>query len=219
MSVNGGMIEIDTDGQLAAIMQKLTRLPDQIAAPNILKNALNATARKVRKQITKDAAGQYAIKDKSILKKEDQGAPKVCTATATSLEATLRSKGPMQDIMAFMTRPNTATGAAAAQVMQEGAMKPLETDDGLKAFIATFASGHTAIVQRHPPGEYSTGRGARGDRYGEGADMTKIKKLLSPAVPHMLGNETVMAQAEALTFATLEAEIQKRIDQVTAGRA
>lgn len=208
-------LEIDAEAQIRAIVQKLDRLPDQIAAPNILKNALNATARKVRKQFTKDAAGQYAIKDKSILKKEDQGAPKVYTASVSDLEAAIKSKGPMQDIMAFMTRPNTATGAAAAQVLKSGTMKALETGE-LKAFVTTFASGHTAIVQRHPPAEYSSGRGQRADRYGSGADMTKIKKLLSPAVPHMLGNETVMAQAERLTFETLQAEIQKRIDKVNA---
>lgn len=216
MSEPRAFIEIDAEAQIRAIVQKLNRLPDQIAAPNILKNALNATARKVRKQITKDAAGRYAIKDASILKKEDQGAPKVYTASVSDLEATIKSKGPMQDIMAFLTRPNTATGAAAAQVLKGGTMKPLEAGD-LKAFVTTFASGHTAIVQRHPPGEYSAGRGHRGDKYGQGADMTKIKKLLSPAVPHMLGNEAVMAEAERLTFETLQAEIEKRINKVNAG--
>lgn len=216
MSENTVLV-IDTDKEIAAIIAKLNKLPDQIAAPSILKNAINATARKVRKQITKDAAGQYAIKDKSILKKEDQGAPKVFTASAADLTATIRSRGPMQDIMAFMTRPNSETGAAAAQVLQSGSMKPLEAGK-LKAFVATFASGHTAIVQRHPPGKYSSGRETRASRYGDYADMTKVKKLLSPAVPHMLGNEEVMAQAERLTYDTLQAEIQKRIDKVLAAK-
>ena len=46
------------------------------------------------------------------------------------------------------------------------------------------------------------------------ADMTRIKKLLSPAVPFMLGNETVRGQAEALAYETLQAEIDKRIAKV-----
>lgn len=215
MSEPRGFLEIDTDAEIAAIIRKLDKFPDQIAAPNILKNALNATARKVRKQITKDAKKQYAIKDKSILKNADQGAPKVYTATAAELAATIRSKGPMQDVMAFMTKPNSTTGAAAAKVLQDGKLTPLEAG-GLKAFVTTFASGHTAIVQRHPPAEYSSGRTARAGRYGERADMTKIKKLLSPSVPHMLGNEKVMEQAERLTYDTLQAEIQKRIDKAMA---
>lgn len=214
MSEQGGFIEINAEAQIAAIVQKLHRLPDQIAAPNILKNALNATSRKVRRQIVKDAGGQYAIKNKNILKDTAQGAPEIQTASVSELTATIRSRGPMQDIMSFMTKPNTATGAAAAQVLKSGTMKPLEVE-GLKAFVTTFASGHTAIVQRNPPAKYSKGQGARSDQYGEGADMTKIKKLLSPAVPHMLGNEAVRAEAERLTFEVLQAEIQKRIDKVT----
>ena len=213
MSGERAFIEIDTEAQLAAIIRKLDSLPDKIAAPNILKNAINATARKVRKQITKDAAGVYAIKDKTILKQKDQGAPQVYTASASDLTATIRSRGPMQDIMAFMTRPNTSTGAAAAQVLQSGSMKLLEAN-GLKAFVTTFASGHTAIVQRDPPKQYGSGRSARAGRYGANADMTRIKKLLSPAVPFMLGNETVRSQAEALAYETLQAEIDKRIAKV-----
>ena len=79
MSGTEAMIHIDVEGELQKIIQRLNSLPDQIAAPNILKNALNATARKVRKQIVKDAKGQYAIKDTGILKDEKQGAPKVLT--------------------------------------------------------------------------------------------------------------------------------------------
>ena len=117
MSAERGMIEIDTDGEIAAIIAKLNKLPDQIAAPNILKNALNATARKVRKQIVKDAAGQYALKDKSILKKEDQGAPKVYTASAADMTATIRSRGPMVDPVPYVASvTNTTATEGGAEI-------------------------------------------------------------------------------------------------------
>ena len=109
----------------------------------------------------------------------------------------------MQDIMAFMTRPNQGTGAAAAQVLASGGMKSLEKGD-LKAFVTTFASGHTAIVQRDPPKQYGSGRGTRAGRYGANADMTRIKKLLSPAVPFMLGNETVREQGRRPLYSAME---------------
>ena len=160
-----------------------------------MKNAINSTARKVRKQLVKDAKGEYAIKDTKALKDESQGGPKVLTATTANMSAAIRSKGPMQDIMAFMTRPNSKTGAAAAQVLASGSMKPLEMD-GLKAFVTKFASGHVAIVQR------------------KGAERLPVKKLLSPAVPFMLGNETVREKAEALAYETLQGEIDKRIQKV-----
>lgn len=195
MSGTEAMIRIDVEGELEKIIQQLNSLPDQIAAPNILKNAINSTARKVRKQLVKDAKGQYAIKDTKALKDESMGGPKVLTATTANMSAAIRSRGPMQDIMAFMTRPNTKTGAAAAQVLASGGMKPLEMG-GLKAFVTKFASGHVAIVQR------------------KGADRLPVKKLLSPAVPFMLGNETVREKAEALAYETLQGEIDKRIQKV-----
>ena len=116
------------------------------------------------------------------------------------LEAAVLAKGPMRDIMDFMTQPNTDTAAAAAKVLNSGAMKPLEAG-GLKAFITTFRSGHTAIVQRR------------------GAERLPVKKLLSPAVPHMMGNEEVRAEAEALAYETLQREIGKRIEQLTGAKA
>lgn len=195
MSRTETLLEIDVDEELKKIIQRLDSLPDQIAAPNILKNAINSTARKVRKRIVKDIKGEYAIKNEKILTDEGEGAPKVLTATASDTSAAIRSRGPMQEIMAFMTRPNQGTGAAAAQVLASGSMKPLEVD-GLKAFVTRFASGHVAIVQR------------------KGADRLPVKKLLSPAVPHMLGNETVRGRAEAMAYETLQAEIDKRIKKV-----
>lgn len=195
MSRTEALLEIDVDKELQKIIQRLNSLPDQIAAPNILKNAINSTARRVRKRIVKDVKGEYAIKNEKILTDESEGAPKVLTATAGSMSAAIRSRGPMQEIMAFMTRPNQGTGAAAAQVLASGSMKPLEVD-GLKAFVTRFASDHVAIVQR------------------KGADRLPIKKLLSPAVPHMLGNEAVRGRAEALAYETLQREIDKRIKKV-----
>ena len=187
------ILQIDTDEELARVMRQLKTLPQQLGAPNVLKNALNSTARKVRRQIIKDSKGRYALKEKKALQSES----KILSASASTLEAAVLAKGPMRDIMDFMTQPNTDTAAAAAKVLNSGAMKPLEAG-GLKAFITTFRSGHTAIVQR---------RGL------------PVKKLLSPAVPHMMGNEEVRAEAEALAYETLQREIGKRIEQLTGAKA
>lgn len=195
MSGNELLIHIDVEEELQRIIQQLNRLPDQIAAPNILRNALNSTARKVRKQMVTDVKGEYAIKNTKALRDVAQGGPKVLTASSANLSAAIRSRGPMQDIMSFMSRPNTQTGAAEAKILSSGSLKPLEMDD-LKAFVTRFASGHTAIVQRR------------------GKSRLPVKKLLSPAIPHMLRNEAVMAQTETLTYETLHAEIDKRITQV-----
>ena len=209
------VIQIDIESELRKVIGRLHDLPDQIAAPKLLKNALNSTARKVRKQMVRDVQGEYAIKKRKVLRDKSEGAPQVLTASTSNLSAAIRSRGPMQDIMTFMTRPNTATGAAAARVLSSGSLRPLEIH-GLKAFVTTFSNGHVAIVQRAPPQRYSDAksRSSRVKRYGAKADMTKIRKLLSPSVPHMLDNEAVRGQAEELTYEILQAEIQKRIDQI-----
>lgn len=194
------LLQIDTDQELAKIIQKMNTLHDQLAAPDIFRKALNSAGRRVRKQIVADAKEQYAIKDKKALKDKSKGAPELLSATMSSMYATIRSRGPMQDIMAFMTRPNTKTGAAAAKVLNSSAMKELQIDN-LKAFVATFASGHVAIVQRRGP------------------ERLPVKKLLSPSVPHMLNNEEVRAKAAAMTYDILQQEIEKQIEKVWAKSA
>ena len=97
--------------------------------------------------------------------------------------------------MTYTTRPNVRQNAAAAQVLSSGTLKPLEVRD-LKAFVAKFASGHVAIVQR------------------KGKERLPVKKLLSPATPMMMGNKTVSNEAETLAYKVLQEEIDKRIAKV-----
>lgn len=205
---------IDTDEELKKLIQKLSGLPDQIASPTILAKALTAAARQVRTQIKKDVKKQYKISDTSILKNKSDGAPQVESARASYMTATIKSCGPMLDVMKFLTKPNTSSGAAAAQVLSSSSLKLMEVA-GRKAFVTTFSNGHVAIVQRAKEGEYKpTGAAIRKAKYGDGADMTKIKKIISPAVPHMLGNEEVRAQAEEMAYSYLQAAIAKQIDKL-----
>ena len=97
-------IEVDTQAEIVRIGQRLERLAFQ--APDVLRLSINAAARKVRKQITKDAADTYTI-DESILKDRSKGAPKVQTAKPGNIEAVIRSKGPVNDLMDFLVRPGS----------------------------------------------------------------------------------------------------------------
>ena len=45
MNQTESLIRIDVEEELQRIIAQLDRLQDQVAAPNLLKNALNATAR------------------------------------------------------------------------------------------------------------------------------------------------------------------------------
>lgn len=83
------ILQIDTDEELARVMRQLKTLPQQLGAPNVLKNALNSTARKVRQQIIKDSKGRYALKEKKALQSES----KILSASASTLEAAVLAKG------------------------------------------------------------------------------------------------------------------------------
>ena len=103
-------------------------------------------------------------------------------------------------------------------MLSSSSFKPLEVN-GLKAFVARFESKHVAIIQRDPPQKYSESKfiEKRNKKYGPKPDMTKIKKLLSPSVPHMLNNEAVRGPAEDMTYELLQAEIRRRIEKIKLG--
>ena len=170
---------------------------------------------KVRKQITKDAAETYTI-DESILKDRSKGAPKVQTAKPGNIEAVIRSKGPVNDLIFFLVRPGS--DGAKAKVLKSGGMKPLERG-GAKAFIGRFQSGHTAVLQRQIRQTYTVGGAAdRIKKYGypsggQWPDMTRIKKLLGPSVPSMLGNEEIQEKTRTMLYTVLDQEIEKRINK------
>lgn len=204
-------IEVDTQAEIVRIGQRLERLAFQ--APDVLRLSINAAARKVRKQITKDAAETYTI-DESILKDRSKGAPKVQTAKPGNIEAVIRSKGPVNDLIDFLVRP----GSDGAKVLKSGGMKPLERG-GAKAFIGRFQSGHTAVLQRQIGKTYTMGGAAdRIKKYGypsggQWPDMTRVKKLLGPSVPSMLANEEIQEKTRTMLYTVLDQEIEKRINK------
>lgn len=204
-------IEIDTQAEIRAIGERLEKLAFQ--APDILRLSINAAARKVRKQITKDVGDTYTIDD-SILKDRSKGAPKLQTAKPGNIEAVIRSKGPVNDLIDFLVKPSS--DGAKAKVLQSGGLKSLEVG-GAKAFIGRFQSGHTAVLQRQIGSVYTmSGASARIDKYGyphngQWPDMTRIKKLLGPSVPSMMANEEVQEKARTMLYEILDQEIEKRI--------
>ena len=80
-------IEVDTQGQMVAIGQRLERLAFE--APDVLRLSLNAAARQVRKQLTRDVADTYTV-DASVLKDSSKGAPRLQTAKPGKMEAVIR---------------------------------------------------------------------------------------------------------------------------------
>ena len=204
-------IQVDTQGQMVAIGQRLERLAFE--APNVLRLSLNAAARQVRKQLTQDVADTYTV-DASVLKDSSKGAPRLQTAKPGKMEAVIRSKGPMLDLLEFMVR--SSDRGVQAKVLESGSLKFLERG-GAPAFIGQFSNGHRAVLQRQVGQTYTmAGAQSRIKKYGtpsngQWPDLTRVKKLLGPAVPSMMANEEVQARGRDLLYQVLNQEIDKRI--------
>lgn len=207
------MIELDMDTQreLERIAQSLERLA--FRSPEILRLSINSAARKVRKSMIKQVGETYTVKD-SLLRDRKAGAPTVSAARKGSLGAVIRSKGPVNDLVNFLI--SKSSDGAKAQVLRSGGLKTLE-QNGARAFLTQFENKRDAVAQRQP-GKLYTVKGAanRIQRYGSptnGAwpDMTRIVKLMGPAVPSMLKNQEVQNQARDTLYLVLNQEIDRRV--------
>lgn len=207
--MNKQLIHITTDmnAELAALEMRLGKLKND--APSVLVKAVNDVARKVRRQIIKDVKGEYVFQDKEKLKA--QTALKMKSARKNRIEATLKSRGPMQDLAKFLVSPKTISRGMEhpplykAQVQKRSGLKAL--DGNPKPFITQFKSEHIAVAVRVP-----------GKKMKKNPHRTFIKKLLSPAVPHMLGNPDIQAAAQAMVGDLLPQAVQKQIDKLLAQR-
>ena len=216
------LLRIDTDDEIMKIIQRLDSLGDQLDSPRVLAKAMNQTAREFRTKLKKYHKKYYAVTDQDVLERKDYGAVQVKNASGENIDSTLLSRGPMLDLMKFMVKGGTGNAAVAAKVINSHSLVSLEKGN-LKAFVATFASGHVAVVQRDPPKKYkSTGASARLAAQKEAGrnwppDMTKVKKLLGPAMPIMYGNiveEYGMMNDQELVYTTLRKYIDKEINRI-----
>lgn len=134
-----------------------------------LKKAVNETAKQARKRLVDEAKKKYAVKKNRFNK-----SIKIKNATTSKPVAHIISSGEVNELMDFKVSPaRYATGEQRpdmlkGKVVKAKGMKRLQIGS-LKAFITKFSNGHQSVVQR-------TGKGR------------KIKKLLSPSAPVMLGN-------------------------------
>ena len=204
------LVQIDTEGEIAKIGKQLGSLHDK--APNVLASALNSTRTKSTTLIKNAIRKRYAYQRKDKLK----NAFSYRRATKQHLDTTIFIASEVQHLSDFKISPtspsNSDYGAAKAQVMKNGGIKPIE-GDGVKAFIAKFASGKVAIVRRVPGQRYKTSGAlnARLAKYGKSADSTRIKALLGPSIPKMAATVHKEEGIDEETRKLLQANIQKQI--------
>lgn len=191
------VFSVDDNGLIQTIADQLGDLRDK--APTVLKQALNATAKDARSKLAEQAQSIYVIQKSKFNK-----AMTIKNASAKKLEALVTAKGETLELIDFKTSPKKpSTGSArpditTGKVLKSSGMKRLEVG-GIKAFVAQFRSGHVSIVQRR------------------GAERLPVRKLLSPSVPKMIGNEKeVYGKVEPEIASMLDANIRKYIDKTIA---
>lgn len=178
-------------------------------AANVLKKAVNKTAREAKKKLAVKAKAEYAAKGGASAYTK---AMTVKSATKSSPSAIITAKGEAKELKDFKVSPTRVARTGnrpkqyRGQVLRAGSMKTLEKD-GVKAFITQFQSGHISVVQRVP-----------GKHMKSNPKKEFIKKLLSPAVPQMVGNEKrVYGVVEPEIGADLQRNLSEFIRQQMGG--
>lgn len=204
------MIEFGIDEvDLSRIRAKLLLLENQV--PNVIKRALNATARDAKTALADKARETYAVKSPRFKK-----AIKQKNATASNLVATLKITGKATALSDFKYRRHSGGASARGKLYKDGSLKDLSLNDKLKAFVVKYHSGHTAVVRRDPPGRYTKGIS---DRRRTGGDTTKLKEFYSPSIPRMIGNEAkVYGIVKPKIQESLKKYISKETNRILGGR-
>ena len=161
------LFRIDTSS-VAAVQSGLGEL--RAKTPQVLKNAVNATAKKMRLRMVEQAQKSYTVKKARFNK-----AATIKNATVRSLTATITAKGEPMELKDFKTSPATPAkqkrgSRTRAKVYSTSQLKPLEKN-GIKAFVTRFKNGHVSVAQRRTK------------------KRLPIKVLFSTSIPHMIGNE------------------------------
>jgi len=191
------MMIVDYDKYIEQINEALGDL--KIETPKVLRSALSATARLVRKDVVKEADKRYEYQDDGAWKNSNKGGLKLKAGSRSDRFYTkLYSTGPMNELLDFMVSPSdyrttNRPDALASKVLSSGALRIL--GDQPKPFIAKFKSGHIAVVQR------------------TGKNPLPVKKLLSPSVPSMIGRSGLQETAEKMMADELPIQINKAIER------
>ena len=203
-----GLLVIEYDGALVdAVGAALGDLKSQRF--KVLKNAVNATAKQAQAALVDKAQAEYAAK-KGPLKR----AATIKKGTDSKPEATITVKGATLELREFKT--SAPKSGAKAKILNSSTLKLIQSQKGskAKAFLATFESGHSAIVQRQDGETYRRDGAKRQAKYGRHIDMTRIKKLLSISFPKMVGGSAGLGELAPDIYDTLLENVNKEIRRV-----
>ena len=207
------MIQVKVDEKnLKYIEKRLGSLKNE--APTVLARALNSTAKQARKSIASKAQETYTIKSGKF-----NNAMTIKNARKSKLQAVINSKGSPIPLSSFKVSPASAGQGSnqptlrKAKVIKSNKLKELIIPGGesngkdLKSFVAKFASGHIAVVQRVPGTTMKNKK------------KEQLRELYSISMPKMIGNnKRVMRVVRPVIYRVLKIYINKEIEKLIAKR-
>ena len=149
----------------------------------VLRAAINNAAKQIEKQMVDETNATYKFQGR---KAGIKSANTIKKATVGRMEATIKAKGPANELLDFQVSPRTyfPAGRGAPKWVKSRGRKdrkltrvarfPSASGDKYKGFVVKFKSGHLAMVERVP------GKSMRGKPHKEA-----IESLYSIATPKM----------------------------------
>lgn len=199
-------VSIDATDQLAEVERMLGDMKKK--APGTLRNAVNATARKMRTQLHQQAKKVYVTKEYNY--KNEMEIRKASTSTLT---ARIRTSGERTALSKHKVSPERLAHGKGrpkqykAKVLRQSTLTVMQDGD-LKSFLVRFKSGHLALVQRNPKEEYDN-PDERIKQYGLGADLSRIVEKRTLSIAEMLGSSKVYGVVEPEMGDLLQTEIER----------
>ena len=130
------------------------------------------------------------------------------SANGDGIIGSIRYSGGVIPLAKFKVTPKTPIQkkTPSAAVLKASSLTSFGNEKNV--FVAQMKSGHIGIFQRKE-GKYSSRRGEGKNKHTE-----KLKELLSPAVPTMVGNEKVMQTVEDRVNEVINQRIDHEIERL-----
>ena len=177
---------------------------------SVVKTAVNNTAKKARTLLSQKASKSYAGK---VAKKGTiMSASEISKASTSSQTAIIKFKSSVHEIKEFHVsslniskttyRKNGKRGGRKVKGnVLKGSSKALEN-----AFVVQFKNGHVSVVSRVP-----------GSKMKSNPKKEKLRKLLSPSYPVMIGGNRVYGETSEEIATILNDQITKVMDKAIGG--
>lgn len=184
------------------------KLGDDKKSRNVLKSALNKTAKQAKQMLAEKAGETYTAKNVAFKK-----AMKVRRATPGRLQAVISAEGEPLELRKYFRTANRGN-SFKVQILKSGSLKEI-SQGGIKAFVNNIARKGQVRSKDSSKGKAGTAVIHFAAAQRKGKKRLEIKSLFGNSIPVMLGNEKrVYGDVEPQIGNTLQLYLDKLVLQV-----